>query len=180
MAKRDGTVYTAFMENTIRILEENGITYECIRHPAVYTIAEMTELHLPHTETVAKNLFLRDDKKRNYYLLTVRQDLHADLKKIRQFLACRPLGFASEADLGHYLGLSAGEVTPLGLLNDAERKVTLIMDTYFRDGMIGVHPNTNTATVFMKCSDLTDLIAKRGNRVIFMDAGGVCGSGPAL
>ncbi len=166
------------MEQVIRLLEENQISYRCVSHPAVYTIEQMKQLDLPQTETVAKNLFLRDDRKKNYYLLTVRQDLRTDLKKIRKYLSCRPLSFASEDDLKRYLCLGKGEVTPLGLLNDEERKVKLILDTCFEHKMIGVHPNTNTATVFLNCDDLEKLIRKHGNQIMYMDAESVCSEEP--
>ncbi len=60
-----------------------------------------------------------------------------------------------------------GAVTPLGLLNDAECKVTLFLDKEFVDdkGLIGVHPNDNTATVWLKVSDLMKLIQQHGNTV---------------
>ena len=58
------------------------------------------------------------------------------------------------------LGLTAGSVTPLGVLNDEERKVTVFLDRDFfeESGLIGVHPNDNTATVWLKAEDLVRLI----------------------
>ena len=64
-----------------------------------------------------------------------------------------------------YLELSPGAVTPLGLLNDEERKVTLYLDAAFCGGLIGVHPNDNTATVWLKVADLVMLIENHGNTV---------------
>lgn len=65
------------------------------------------------------------------------------------------------------LGLTAGSVTPLGVLNDEERKVTVFLDRDFLEesGLIGVHPNDNTATVWMKAEDLVRLIEEHGNRI---------------
>ena len=54
------------------LLNAQGIKYELVNHKAVYNMAEMSEVELPHPEADAKNLFVRDDKKRNYYLITVR------------------------------------------------------------------------------------------------------------
>ena len=56
-------------------------------------------------------------------------------------------------------------MTPLGLLNDEERKVTLYLDAGFGDGLIGVHPNDNTATVWIKTADLVKVIEDHGNTV---------------
>ncbi len=69
------------------------------------------------------------------------------------------------------LGLIPGAVTPLGLLNDAEHKVQHFIDRVFLDapGIIGVHPNDNTATVFLKTRDLIELIQINGNVVQISD-----------
>ena len=58
-----------------------------------------------------------------------------------------------------------GAVTPLGLLNDAERKVTLYLDAAFADSLIGIHPNDNTATVWLQGPDLVKVIEDHGNTV---------------
>ena len=79
----------------------------------------------------------------------------------------RALSFASENDLMQVLGLIPGAVTPLGLLNDAECKVQLYLDAAFfaAPGLIGVHPNDNTATVWLRADDLAALIREHGNPV---------------
>lgn len=61
--------------------------------------------------------------------------------------------------------LMPGAVTPLGLLNDEERKVTLYLDSAFTGGLIDVHPNDNTATVWLKTEDLVSVIEDHGNTV---------------
>ena len=65
------------------------------------------------------------------------------------------------------LGLIPGAVTPLGLLNDKELRVEFYLDSYFKDKLIGVHPNDNTATVWMSSSDLIKIIKNNGNKVEF-------------
>lgn len=61
-------------------LTSRGIEYEVTEHGAVFNMEEMSHVELPHQEADAKNLFVRDDKKRNYYLITVRGDKRVDLK----------------------------------------------------------------------------------------------------
>ena len=64
------------------------------------------------------------------------------------------------------LGLFPGSVTPLGLLNNTEKNVKLFLDSDFgEDDLIGVHPNENTATVWLKVGDLVRLIREHGNEV---------------
>ena len=62
------------------------------------------------------------------------------------------------------MGLIPGAVTPLGLLNDQERKIELYLDAAF-DELISIHPNDNTASVWMKTKDLISIITEHGNRV---------------
>ena len=78
-----------------RLLEESDVPYEKIEHPAVFNMADLNQLHLPHPEADAKNLFVRDDKKRNYYLITVHGEKRVDLKAFRQTHHTRPLSFAA-------------------------------------------------------------------------------------
>ena len=51
-------------------LKEQGICFEVTEHEAVYTMEQLSRIPLAHPEAEAKNLFVRDDKKRNYYLIT--------------------------------------------------------------------------------------------------------------
>ena len=143
-----------------------GIEYEVTEHGAVFNMEEMSHVELPHQEADAKNLFVRDDKKRNYYLITVRGDKRVDLKKFREEHSTRQLSFASENDLMSLLDLIPGAVTPLGILNDSEKKVKLFLDEeLLKCGLIGVHPNDNTATVWLKTTELIDIITEHGNEV---------------
>lgn len=143
-----------------------NISHHVIEHPPAHSIGELDGLGLPDAEQIAKNLFLRDDKRKNYYLVTVQNDKTVNLKALRSLLDTRPLSFASEDELSHYLGLKKGEVTPLGMLNDTEQKVNLIMDEDFLESrQIGVHPNENTATLWLSPGDLINVIQSHGNAV---------------
>ena len=156
-------------EEIYRFLQENEFEFEWLEHKAVFNMAEMAEVELPHPEAEAKNLFVRDDKKRHYYLITVRGEKRVDLKEFQKHQGTRRLSFASDEDLMSILGLIPGAVTPLGLLNDDERKVTLYLDRSFDEEqkLIGVHPNDNTATVYLKTDDLVKIIREHGNEVNF-------------
>ena len=148
-------------------LRAHGMKFEITEHRAVYNMEECAELEHPYPEADAKNLFVRDDKKRAYYLITVRGDKRVDLKAFRHAHGTRPLSFASPDELMRYLKLTPGSVTPLGLLNDETRSVQLWLDEDFllADGRIGVHPNDNTATVWMNSEDLICRIREHGSTV---------------
>lgn len=149
-------------------LTAQGISYEVTEHGAVYNMEEMDLLELPHKEVLAKNLFVRDDKKTSYYLISVKGDKRVDLKEFRTTFGTRRLTFADEEDMRALLGVTPGSVTPLGLLNDTDCRVQLFIDKDFMDGMIGVHPNENTATVWMQTTDLIRIIREHGNEVKIM------------
>ena len=146
------------------ILEKLNIEYELDEHIAVYTIEEMDNLGMGHKGEILKNLFLRDDKKKNFYIVVLCKEKRADLKDIKAKLDSRPLTFASENSLYEYLKLEKGEVTPFGIVNDVERKVEVIFDSdIFSFEQVGVHPNDNTATVWIKPDDLRRVAVENGN-----------------
>ena len=140
-------------QETYRFLKEHGISCEITEHKAVFNMEEWD----------AKNLFVRDDKKRNYYLITVKGDKRVDLKAFRKAQGLRPLSFASAEERMACLGLIPGAVTPLGLLNYPEHRVRFYLDTEFLGNRIGVHPCDNTATVWLQAEDLMRLIREHGN-----------------
>ncbi len=149
------------------LLDSRGIGYEVTEHPAVFNMAEVSAIVLPYPDANAKSLFVRDDKRQNYYLITVQGHKRVDLKAFRRTHHTRGLSFASADELMDILGLIPGAVTPLGVLNDAERSVQVFLDQEFlaEPGLIGVHPNDNTATVWLQAEDLVSLIREHGNPV---------------
>lgn len=143
-----------------------NIVYDVIEHPAVHTIEEMDKLNIDRKNEIVKNLFVRDDKKKRYFLIVLQKDKRIDLKEARKKLNCRPLSFASEEDLDKYMKLCKGSVTPFGVLNDTDCKVEVILDKdilLFKN--IGVHPNDNTATVWLCPQDLEVIIKNHGNNI---------------
>lgn len=157
-----------------RFLDEKNISYEVTEHKAVYNMAELNEINMPYPEADAKNIFIRDDRHEAYYMITVKGNKRVDLKAFRRANGTRALSFASESELKDILDLIPGSVTPLGLLNDKEKKVRLYLDKELSDGagIIGVHPNDNTATVWLKVNDLVEIIREHGSEVHITDIAG--------
>ena len=152
-------------EEIFALLDDAGVAYEALRHPAVYTIDGLDALELPKKERIAKNLYLRDDKRRHYYLVVAEKGKRADLKALRRTISSRPLSFASKEETEKLLGVSSGSVSPLGILNDEDRKTKVLIDDFFLGGEIGVHPNENTATLWLKTEDLMEMIRRHGTAV---------------
>ena len=105
-----------------KFLNDKNIWHEITEHKAVFNMAELSEIDIPYPEADAKNIFVRDDKKRNYYLITVKGDKKVDLKEFRKNNNTRALSFASENDLMDIMNLIPGSVTPLGMLNEVVEK----------------------------------------------------------
>lgn len=112
-----------------------------------------------------KNLFLKDAKK-NLFLYTLPEDKRADLKTLPEKINSKRLSFANENDLQEYLGLTPGSVTPLGIINDKEQKVKVVLDKALKNKKVLIHPNRNTATVSIKYDDLIKFIKHCGNEYI--------------
>lgn len=152
-------------QETYQYLKDCNIPFEITEHRAVYNMEELDSIDLPYPEGDAKNLFVRDDKKKNYYLITVKGDKRVNLKDFRKAHGLRPLSFASPEDLKKYMDLTPGAVTPLGLLNVEGAPITMYLDAEFKDSIIGIHPNENTATVWLQGDDLVELLRENGCEV---------------
>ena len=151
-------------EGVLEALKELGLTWEIDEHEPVYTIEEMEKLGLHKKGVIVKNLFLRDAKGKRHFLVLLPGDKHADLKSISEKLSCPRLSFASEDRLMRFLGLTKGAVTPLGVMNDAGHAVEVVVDRALTTAAkLGVHPNDNTATVWLSWNDLKRFIEHFGN-----------------
>jgi Ala-tRNA(Pro) deacylase len=147
-------------------LDKNNIDYKSYEHPALFSAGQMDGINIPDKDKIVKNLFLRDDKKKNYYLVVVPIDKRVNIKKLSANIGSRRLSFADEAALWDLLKLKAGSVTPLGVLNDEEKKVTVVFDACMQNRQIGIHPMENTATVFISFEDVLSIVQSHGNKTI--------------
>ncbi len=149
------------------LLNRSGVTFEAVEHKAVCNMAQLSEIEMPWPEAEAKNLFVRDDKKQRYILITVKGEKRVDLKAFRHAHQMRPLSFATAEELMDKLGLIPGAVTPLGALNDQEGAVQVFIDRELSEeqGLVAVHPNDNTATVLLKTEDLVRVLRENGHTV---------------
>lgn len=151
------------------LLDNHQFLYETHEHAPVYTIEELGALNLPHSEQIVKNLFLRDDKKENYYLVTVPGHKTVNLKSLSKKFSSRKLSFASEESLRALLMLEKGHVTPLGVLNNTQKNVIVVFDKSLQNERIGIHPMENTATIFIAFTDIKKLIEDHGNAIVICD-----------
>ena len=158
-------------EKVFEMLNALNIKYQLIKHPAVFTVEDIDALSLNITQygDVCKNLFLRDAKGKRHFLVVLDKDKQADLKSIQKQLGCTRLSFASEKRLFEYLHLGKGEVTPLGIINDPDTFVEVVLDKDLAGkNKLGFHPNDNTATVWISFDALKRIIEQNGNMIHFV------------
>lgn len=150
-------------------LDRMGIEYEYVEHVPVFTVEEMEKLPFPADVMIAKNLFLRDHKGKRHFLVVVRKDKNADLKRLGEALGTR-LSFASEERLEKHLRLTKGSVSPLAAVNNEDRRVEFFFDRDLAEcPRVGVHPNDNSATLFMTFDDIVRVVEEHGNPVTFIE-----------
>ncbi len=149
--------------NIYKLLQEEHIKYELTEHEALFSMDVLYDGELPHPESLAKNLFVRDKKKRCIALITVKGDKRVDLNAFSLRQGLKRLSFSTAEMLDEIMHLKPGSVTPFGLLSEDAERVDFYIDEDFIGGIIGIHPCDNTATVWMNTDDLLQLLAARGH-----------------
>jgi Ala-tRNA(Pro) deacylase len=153
-------------------LDALGIVYERHEHLPVFTAEEAAVHWAEIAGTQCKNLFLRNKKGNRHYLVVLEISKQADLRHIARLVSDDRLSFGSPERLMARLGLTPGSVTPLGLINDHDRSVRVLIDRDLRDAnRLIFHPNINTASVVVSWSDLQKFLESRGNSVTLIDVG---------
>lgn len=152
----------------LKFLDDNGFVYQRVEHPAVFTCAE-AELHRPRVPASStKNLFLCDKKARRFFLAVTSCEKTVWLEALAAQLGVAYLRFASEENLGRYLGVTRGAVTMMGLVNDVEHRVELWIDSeIWQSEAFMSHPLVNTATLVLSKSELERFFALTGHTAHF-------------
>ena len=151
------------------LLDSKGIVCERMEHPAAHTWEQVVEFGLTQRGIVCKNLFLRDFKGKNHFLVTVIGDKKVDLKGVAEKIGSSKLSFGSAERLMKYLGVEQGSVSPFGILNDESKSVVMVFDSDLKDQAIGIHPNDNTAMVWINFDVLCGMIREHGNEIMLID-----------
>jgi Ala-tRNA(Pro) deacylase len=155
------------------LLEKNGITYQHFSHPAVYTV-EQANQHLqgaPGART--KNLFISDEKKRNYYILWTLGEKRVDFKPFGKTMRLGKARFGSPERMLEYLGVEPGAVSVLTLVNDTNRKVGLLIDKeLWENSHFQCHPIVNTATIVISKQDIEKFFKLTGHTFQLVDVPG--------
>jgi Ala-tRNA(Pro) deacylase len=158
------------MSDIYRILQALDISYEKHTHPPLFTVADTRKYNLKISGGHTKNLFLRNKKEDTYYLAIVEASKRVDLKKLGLLLQEAKLSFASPEKLQKHLGLTPGAVSALGLVNDTQSIVRVVVDNdLFTYETINCHPNTNTQTLQIPASDFRRFLEHTQNTIQYLD-----------
>jgi len=153
-------------QRVYEVLGELGVAYIRHEHPPVYTVEEAQKYWDGIQGAHCKNLFLRNKKGKQHYLVILKHSKRMDLKNFGPRINEDKLSFASEERLRKYLGLSTGAVSPFGLINDREKHVRIVLDEELtREELINFHPNVNTATISLAVKDFMKFLQWCGNDV---------------
>jgi len=154
------------MLDIYQFLAEHDIEYERHDHPPVFTCEEADRLVPPLPAAKTKNLFVRDRKGRHHFLVVVGYEKVVDLKTLSSLLGVSKLSLASPERLRRYLGVDPGSVTILGLANDLNKEVEIIMDEGLWDSRaFRCHPLVNTSTLVISRENIQRFLDRTGHTI---------------
>lgn len=157
------------MKDVYEVLGDLGISYVRHDHPAVFTCEEAAPFYAKMRGGHTKNLFLRNRNGDKHYLVSVPPEKTVDLKVLKEKLGESKIGFASPERLMKYLGLTPGAVSLLGVVNNEDKSVVVVIDEeLWKHEVLCCHPNVNTATLELKREDLEKFFKHCGNEVRIM------------
>lgn len=142
-------------------LDTLGISYDRVDHDAAFTMEACNAVSEELGIMICKNLFLCNRQKTDFYLLVMPDDKPFKTKGITGQLGCSRLSFADENSLLKLLNLTPGSATILGLMNDTENKVRLLVDSdLLNEQYFGCHPCINTSSLKIKTRDVFGKLTK--------------------
>lgn len=142
-------------------LDQLGITYERTDHEHADTMEACNEIDRVLDVLICKNLFLCNRQKTEFYLLMMPGDKPFKTKELPSQIGSARLSFAPEEYMEKYLDIHPGAVSIMGLMNDKENHVRLLVDeVVLKDEYIGCHPCVNTSSLKIKTKDITDVFLK--------------------
>lgn len=162
-----------------RFLQSNGIEYTLYNHPEGRTIEEARKWWREDGSVHCKNIFMRNHKGNQHYLICFDCDHDLAIHDLEQRLKAQlmatghsspgKLSFASAERMAKYLGLEPGSVSPFGLINDTEHHVILFLDANLRKAdSLSFHPNDCRGTVVISQIAFEKYLQVIGNEVEWM------------
>ena len=136
-------------------LDSLGIEYQRVDHAPAMTMEDCIAIDEALGAAMCKNLFLCNRQQTDFYLLMMPGDKPFRTKELSAQLGTARLSFASEEYMEKFLDIAPGAVSVMGLMNDKEKRVRLLIDKDVLAGeYIGCHPCVNTSSLRIKTEDL--------------------------
>ena len=137
------------------LLDSLGIRYQRIDHPAAMTMEDCAAVDAVLDATICKNLLLCNRQKTDFYLLMMPGDKPFKTKDLSAQIGSSRLSFADGCFMEEFLDITPGSLSVMGLMNDKDHRVRLLMDEDVTKGeYIGFHPCINTSSLRLKTADL--------------------------
>lgn len=149
-------------------LNQLNIAFEIIEHEPFHTVEETLGAYESMGIPENKSLFLRDEKKKRFYLVVITGEKRVDLKDLAQKFTEKRLSFCSPQTLEAKLNTTPGSVSPLGLILPEAADIQVLMDQDLLTGAhIGFHPNLNTQTWKMTTSDFQKFLDSLPSKITY-------------
>ena len=156
----------------LAFLDAHGIAHRTLDHPPVFRVEEGREIKAAMPGGHTKNLFLKDARDR-LWLVCALGDTRVDLKRLHHAIGSARLSFGSAELLERTLGVTPGSVTVFALVNDTERRVSLVLDrALLEHALVNFHPLTNAATTAVSRDGLLTFLRALGITAQVVDFSG--------
>ena len=141
------------------LLDRLNIEYQQIDHEAAMTMEACAQIDAAMGSAMCKNLLLCNRQCTQFYLLLIPGDKPFKTSVLSRQIGTSRLSFAAGEYMERFLDITPGSLSVLGLMNDKDNQVTLLVDKeVLADDYIGVHPCVNTSSLRLKTSDLVEII----------------------
>lgn len=138
------------------LLDALGVEYDRVDHAPAETMEVCSQIDEVLNALICKNLFLCNRQRTDFYLLMIPGDKVFKTKELSHQIGSSRLSFAGAEDMLRLLDVMPGSVSVLGLMNDRENRVRLLVDEdVLSNEFVGCHPCRNTSSLRLKTSDLT-------------------------
>ena len=134
----------------------------------MFTVEEANAMQEQINGVGCKNLFLTN-KKGKYYIYVLEDSKQANLKELQIFLNEKRLSYVKEEELNEILKLTKGSVTPLGIINDKDNLVSILLDKDLINKRILALPFVNTKTISLEYKDLIKIIEYTNHNYIIIE-----------
>ncbi len=155
------------LEREVRVydfLDDLGIEYVRTDHEPAQTMEDCNRIDKVLDVLICKNLFLCNRQKTVFYLLLMPGDKPFKTKELSSQINSARLSFAGEDKMLEFLDIQPGAVSVMGLMNDKENNVKLLVDEdVLKDEFIGCHPCVNTSSIKLKTADVFEKFLKAVN-----------------